>query len=284
MTVLLEMENISKTFKRKHVLKNVTLDVPAGSIVGFVGDNGAGKSTTFKTILGLIKKDEGTVRLFGEEVHGQQPSMREQVGVVFDAINLPAELTIKQLNKVFVKMYSSWDQEGFDRLLETFHLPTDKKVKEFSRGMSMKLSVAVALSHNAKLLLLDEATGGLDPSSRKELLEELTRFVEENKGGILLSSHIMSDIEKIADHLVFIKDGEIILTEKREVIQNQYAIVEMNENDLSTVEPEHIVTSYKEKDAFVVLISDKRVVPDNVPVNELTLEDLSVFLARGEKK
>ncbi|GAF20379.1 MULTISPECIES: ABC transporter ATP-binding protein [Shouchella] len=284
MTVLLEMENISKSFKRKNVLKNVTLNVPAGSIVGFVGDNGAGKSTTFKTILGLIKKDEGTVRLFGEEIYGQQSTLREQVGVVFDAINLPAELTIKQLNKVFVKMYSSWDQEAFDRLLQTFHLPVDKKVKEFSRGMSMKLSVAVALSHNAKLLLLDEATGGLDPSSRKELLDELSRFVEVNKGGILLSSHIMSDIEKIADHLVFIKDGEIILTEKREVIQNQYAIVEINEEELSKLEPEHVVTSYKDNNALVVLVSDKRELPENIAVNELTLEDLSVFLARGEKK
>lgn len=260
------------------------MNVPAGSIVGFVGDNGAGKSTTFKTILGLIKKDEGTVRLFGEEIYGQQSTLREQVGVVFDAINLPAELTIKQLNKVFVKMYSSWDQEAFDRLLQTFHLPIDKKIKEFSRGMSMKLSVAVALSHNAKLLLLDEATGGLDPSSRKELLDELSRFVEVNKGGILLSSHIMSDIEKIADHLVFIKDGEIILTEKREVIQNQYAIVEINEEELSKLEPEHVVTSYKDNNALVVLVSDKRELPENIAVNELTLEDLSVFLARGEKK
>jgi len=280
---LLEIENISKSFGDKVVLRNVTFHVPAGAIVGFIGDNGAGKSTTFKAVLGLISKDSGTVKIFGEENINQHAKLKEKIGVVFDAMNLPAHLTIKQLNNVFKNLYEAWDQENFDRLVHAFSLPVDKKVNKFSRGMSMKLSVAVALSHQAKLLFLDEATGGLDPSSREALLDELQDFVRNGNGGILLSSHIMSDVEKIASHLVVIKDGEILLNEEKDQVFENYAIVDMVEEQLTSINKEIIVAKRNYGSYFSVLVSDRRKLLEGMTPKPITMEELSVLLTRSEK-
>nr|WGD69596.1 ABC transporter ATP-binding protein [Bacillus subtilis] len=278
---LLEIRNISKSFGNKVVLKDVTFNVPSGSIVGFIGDNGAGKSTTFKTVLGLISKDRGTVKILGKENLNKHAEIKEEIGVVFDAMNLPAQLTIKQLNKVFEKLFGSWDQDNFYRLVNSFSLPIDKKVNKFSRGMSMKLSVAVALSHNAKLLILDEATGGLDPSSREELLDELKSFVSENNGGILLSSHIISDVEKIASHLVIIKNGQIILNEKKNKVFESYAIVDIDKEQLTLLSKDIVVAKRNHASYISVLISDKQKLPNGVATKTISIEEISVFLTRS---
>ncbi|MGG0942437.1 ABC transporter ATP-binding protein [Bacillus subtilis] len=278
---LLEIRNISKSFGNKVVLKDVTFNVPSGSIVGFIGDNGAGKSTTFKTVLGLISKDRGTVKILGKENLNKHAEIKEEIGVVFDAMNLPAQLTIKQLNKVFEKLFGSWDQDNFYRLVNSFSLPIDKKVNKFSRGMSMKLSVAVALSHNAKLLILDEATGGLDPSSREELLDELKSFVSENNGGILLSSHIISDVEKIASHLVIIKNGQIILNEKKNKVFESYAIVDIDKEQLTLLSKDIVVAKRNHGSYISVLISDKQKLPNGVAAKTISIEEISVFLTRS---
>ncbi|OTQ83191.1 multidrug ABC transporter ATP-binding protein [Bacillus subtilis subsp. subtilis] len=278
---LLEIRNISKSFGNKVVLKDVTFNVPSGSIVGFIGDNGAGKSTTFKTVLGLISKDRGTVKILDKENLNKHAEIKEEIGVVFDAMNLPAQLTIKQLNKVFEKLFGSWDQDNFYRLVNSFSLPIDKKVNKFSRGMSMKLSVAVALSHNAKLLILDEATGGLDPSSREELLDELKSFVSENNGGILLSSHIISDVEKIASHLVIIKNGQIILNEKKNKVFESYAIVDIDKEQLTLLSKDIVVAKRNHASYISVLISDKQKLPNGVAAKTISIEEISVFLTRS---
>lgn len=283
MTSLLEIKNISKSYGEKVGLKDVTFNVPPGSIVGFIGDNGAGKSTTFKIVLGLISKDAGIVKLFGEENINKHPKIKEKIGVVFDAANLPAHLTIKQLNKVFNKMFDSWDQDNFYRLVSSFSLPIDKKVNKFSRGMSMKLSVAVALSHNAKLLLLDEATGGLDPSSREEMLDELQSFVSKGNGGILLSSHIMSDIEKIASHLVIINDGEILLNEEKDKVLDNYAVVDVDEEQMNSLNQDIIVAKRNCGSYFSVLVSDKHELPDEVVAKTVSMEEISLLLTRSRK-
>jgi len=283
MSNLLEIEKISKSFGDKVVLKNVTFQVPTGSIVGFIGDNGAGKSTTCKAVLGLISTDGGTVRLFGEENITQHAKLKEKIGVVFDAMNLPAHLTIKQLNNVFKRLYDAWDQDNFDRLIQAFSLPVDKKINKFSRGMSMKLSVAVALSHQAKLLILDEATGGLDPSSREALLDELQCFVRNNNGGILLSSHIMSDVEKIASHLVVIKNGEILLNEAKDKVFESYAIVEADEGQLTGIENDIIVAKRNHGSSKSVLVSDRRRLPEGMTYKPISMDELSVLLTRSEK-
>ncbi|MED0969628.1 ABC transporter ATP-binding protein [Bacillus paramycoides] len=283
MSNILKVENISKAFGNKVVLKDVSFNVPSGSIVGFIGDNGAGKSTTFKTILGLISKDGGTVKIFDEENINKHVKIKERIGVVFDAMNLPAHLTIKQLNKVFEKMFDSWDQDNFYRLVNSFSLPTDEKVGEFSRGMSMKLSVAVALSHNAKLLILDEATGGLDPSSREEVLDELKSFVSKSNGGILLSSHIMSDVEKIASHLVIIKDGEILLNEEKDKVLESYAIVDVDEEQLTLINKNIVVAKKNHGSYLNVLISDVHKLPNGITPRTISIEEMSVLLTRSEK-
>ncbi|RMA90764.1 ABC transporter ATP-binding protein [Priestia megaterium] len=282
MTNLLEVRNMAKSFGQNEVLKDVSFHVPPGSIVGFIGDNGAGKSTTFKAVLGLISRDSGTVEIFGEDNLNKDAAIKENIGVVFDAINLPVSLTIKQLNNVFKKLFNSWEEADFHRLIHSFSLPEDKKIHTFSRGMSMKLSLAVALSHRAKLLLLDEATGGLDPSSREQILEELKAFVSDGNSGILLSSHIMSDVEKIASHLVVIKNGEVLLNEEKEKVFQEYAIAVMNEEQLNLL-PEDIVVAKRTYDTSVrVLVSDKHQLPDEAVTEPMSMEELSVLLTRSE--
>jgi len=282
MTNLLEVRNMAKSFGRNEVLKDVSFHVPPGSIVGFIGDNGAGKSTTFKAVLGLISRDSGTVEIFGEDNLNKNATIKEDIGVVFDAINLPVSLTIKQLNNVFKKLFNSWEEAGFHRLIRSFSLPEDKKIHMFSRGMSMKLSLAVALSHRAKLLLLDEATGGLDPSSREQILDELKAFVSDGSSGILLSSHIMSDVEKIASHLVVIKNGEVLLNEEKEKVFQEYAIAVMNEEQLNLL-PEDVVVAKRTYDTSVrVLVSDKHQLPDETITEPMSMEELSVLLTRSE--
>ncbi|EMY5504647.1 MULTISPECIES: ABC transporter ATP-binding protein [Bacillus] len=283
MSNILEIKNLSKSFGSKVVLKDVTFNVPSGAIVGVIGDNGAGKSTTFKTVLELIFKDSGTVKIFGEENINKDAKNKGKIGVVFDAMNLPAHLTIKQLNKVFEKMFESWDRENFYRLVHSFSLPTNEKVGRFSRGMSMKLSIVVALSHNAKLLILDEATGGLDPSSREEVLEELKSFVSKSNGGILLSSHIMSDVEKIASHLIVIKDGEILLNEEKDKVLDNYAIVDVNEEQLTLINKDIVVVQRNNGSYFNVLVSDVHKLPSGIAHRTISIEEISVLLTRSEK-
>ncbi|AQU74903.1 ABC transporter ATP-binding protein [Priestia megaterium] len=283
MTNLLEVRNIAKSFGQNEVLKDVSFHVPPGSIVGFIGDNGAGKSTTFKAVLGLISRDSGTVEIFGEDNLNKNATIKEDIGVVFDAINLPVSLTIKQLNKVFKSLFNSWDEADFYRLIRSFSLPEDKKIHTFSRGMSMKLSLAVALSHRAKLLLLGEATGGLDPSSREQILDELKAFVSNGNSGILLSSHIISDVEKIASHLVVIKNGEVLLNEEKEKVFREYAIAVMNEEQLNLL-PEDIVVAKRTYDKSIpVLVSDKHQLPDRTLTEPMSMEELSVLLTRSER-
>ncbi|MGG4018258.1 multidrug ABC transporter ATP-binding protein [Priestia megaterium] len=283
MTNLLEVRNIAKSFGQNEVLKDVSFHVPPGSIVGFIGDNGAGKSTTFKAVLGLISRDSGTVEIFGEDNLNKNATIKEDIGVVFDAINLPVSLTIKQLNKVFKSLFNSWDEADFYRLIRSFSLPEDKKIHTFSRGMSMKLSLAVALSHRAKLLLLDEARGGLDPSSREQILDELKAFVSDGNSGILLSSHIISDVEKIASHLVVIKNGEVLLNEEKEKVFREYAIAVMNEEQLNLLPEDIVVAKRTYNKSIRVLVSDKHQLPDRTLTEPMSMEELSVLLTRSER-
>lgn len=283
MSNLLEIKNVRKSYGNKVVLKGISFNVPSGSIVGFIGDNGAGKSTTFKIVLGLISNDDGMVNIFGEENINKNPKIKEKIGVVFDAANLPAHLTIKQLNKVFGKLFDSWDQDNFHRLVSSFSLPVDKKVNEFSRGMSMKLSVAVALSHNAQLLLLDEATGGLDSSSREEMLNELKSFASKDNGGILLSSHIMSDIEKIATHLVIIKEGEILLNAEKDEVFENYTIVNMDMEKLNSLNQDIVVAKRNLDTYYSVLVSDKKQLPHDLVTKPISMDDISLLLTRSNE-
>ena len=199
---ILEVQQISKTYKKSNfTLGQISFSLPYGAILGFVGENGAGKTTTIGCILNTVVKDSGTVKLFGREMLDSDTEIREKIGVVYDGDNFPDFFTAKQLSRVMKGLYKQWDDALFQKYLEDFHLPVKQKFKYYSKGMTMKLAIAAALSHHPQLLILDEATSGLDPVMRDEMLDVFLEFVQEEDHSILLSSHITGDLEKVADYL-----------------------------------------------------------------------------------
>lgn len=284
MAAILEVENLRKTYADSAFrLKDVSFSIPYGSIVGFIGDNGAGKSTTMGSIIGTLHKDSGTIKIFGKEIDANYVQIKEDIGVVFDSMKLPGNLTVYKLGNVFQQIYKRWDQETFFHYIDFFSLPKNKKIGVFSRGMSMKLSVAVALSHDAKLLILDEATAGLDPGGRDDMLTVLREFVHYQKRGILLSSHITSDIEKIADILIFIKRGEILLQVEKEELLHQYAIVQCEHDQYGSIDQDIIVAYRKNSESLDVLVSNKKGIPPSMKTKSFSIDDITLLLMRGEK-
>lgn len=226
---LLELKGISRTVSDRFSLRDVTLAVEPGQIVGFVGANGAGKTTTIRAALGLIKLDAGEVRLFGQRCGADAPDetqrcLRARVGLVLDTCPFPSTLKVGQIEALVGPAYPTWDRKTFAGFIDRFGLDPKTKVKDLSRGMGMKLQLACALSHNAKLLLLDEATAGLDPMAREELLDELLAFVADGQHSVLLSSHITSDLDRAADRVICIDNGSIVFDLPREDITDRAGI------------------------------------------------------------
>lgn len=283
----LKVENLCKVYKNTNFkLDHVTFSIPKGSIMGFVGKNGAGKSTTINSILNIIKKDSGVVKFFGCNMTNNTTSIREDIGVVFDAVNFYEELTAKKLEKVLSDIYINWDKDLFFSYLEKFKIPSDKKIKTFSRGMTMKLSIGVALSHKARLLILDEATAGLDPVVREEILDTFLDFVEDENNSILISSHISSDLEKIADYITVIDDGKIILTESKDTLIYDYGIARMKQNDFDKLEKSEYI-SYRHRGLQIeVLISDKANFSKKYPniiLDETSIDEILPLITKGEQ-
>lgn len=226
----LELQQVKKRFGDFSL--DVSLTLPEGSVVGLIGANGAGKSTTIKLILDLLQMDEGTIQVFGEDY--KKPSLREDISVVFDECCFPSELTAKEIGVMMAGCYRQWDGAAYTQYLKKFELPEDKKVvREYSRGMQMKLQLAVAFSHRAKLFLLDEPTGGLDPIARNEILDLLWDFMQDEHCSVLLSSHITSDLEKIADYIVYLDHGKVLLREEKDALLSDYYLVRGGKSLLS---------------------------------------------------
>ena len=283
---ILELQQVSKTFSKSNfALENVTFSLPYGSILGFVGENGAGKTTTIGCILNTIAKDSGMVKLFGKEMTDADTDMRERIGVVYDGDNFPAYWTAAQLAKVMSGFYKQWDNILFQKLLKEYKLPANQKIKQYSRGMTMKLAIAVALSHHPQLLILDEATGGLDPVVRDEMLDTFLDFVQEEDHSILLSSHITSDLEKVADYITFIHNGNVIMTVSKNDLVYNYAVMRCKKNQFLALDPADIIVYRKRDFQIDVLVSDckamqrkyKEIVIDHVSVDEIFL-----LLVRGD--
>lgn len=284
MDLALQINNLCKHYKNTEFkLQNISFNVPKGSIVGFVGKNGAGKSSTINTILNIIQKDSGEVTFFGEAMTDVTKSIRNDIGVVFDAIHFSGDLTPKKLEKVLNNIYNNWDSVLFFSYLERFHIPTNKKIKTFSRGMTMKLSISVALSHKAKMLILDEATAGLDPVVREEMLDVFLEFVEDENHSILISSHISTDLEKISDYIVFIDNGKIILTEKKDTLVYEYGIARMKQSDVDKLNQAEYLALRKRGLQFEVLVENKnqflREYP-NVIVDHATIDEILPLLTK----
>lgn len=277
----IEIKGLTKEFKGFR-LDGLDLTLPGGCILGLIGENGAGKSTTIKLMLNMLHKDGGSIKLLGRD-HDEAPELtREDIGVVMDEVGIPACLNTRQLDKVMKNIYRRWDGETYARLTERFSLPADKPFKDFSRGMKMKTGIAVALSHGAKLLLLDEATSGLDPVVRDEVVELLSDFTRDEDHSILISSHIVSDLEKLCDYIAFLHKGRLMLCEEKDVLLSEYAIVHCAAEQLRDL-PEGAVLHKKESPYGAEAIVRRDGVPAGMSLSPVSIEELFVFMVKEAK-
>lgn len=284
---ILELEQVCKAFpKTNFALDQVSFSIPYGSIMGFVGENGAGKTTTIGCILNTISKDSGTVKLFGKEMSDADTDLREKIGVVYDGDNFPSYWTAEQLSRVMGGLYTRWDNALFHKYLEDFRLLPGQRIKHYSRGMTMKLAVAAALSHHPQLLVLDEATSGLDPIMRDDMLDVFLGFVQEEDHSILLSSHITTDLEKIADYITFIHDGRLIMTASRNDLVYNFAVMRCKESQFLELDPGDILAYRKRDFQMDVLVSDGKEAQRkyrSFVVDLVSVDEIMLLLVKGER-
>lgn len=271
----IEIKGLTKHYK-DFSLDKLTLTLPTGCIMGLVGENGAGKSTTIKLILGMIKKNEGTITVLGKD---HTIMDKEDVGIVLDEVGIPDCLNVVQVERIMKNIYKKWDSEVYNSYIKRFDLPPKKKFKEFSKGMKMKLGMAIALSHDPKLLILDEATAGLDPVVRDDLLDIFTEFTRDETHSILISSHIVSDLEKICDYIAFINKGKLMLCEDKDALYEQYGVVHMSCADFEAISPDAVkgkkITPYG-----VEAIVRRDSIPEGVKFSPISIEELFVFMVK----
>lgn len=282
MTNSIEVKNISKDYGR-FKLNNISMNVPVGSIVGIVGENGAGKSTLLKIILGLRKPDSGTVELLGQDLsNGISDNVKENIGVVFDESCYPENFTVNMTDKFMKMTYKNWNSELFFRLAQKFNLPSDDKFEKYSKGMKMKLSIATALSHKASLLILDEATSGLDPFIRDELIDILFDYTRDEDNTILFSSHIITDLEKLCDYIAFINKGNLVLFEEKDAIVEKYGIVKCTKEEAEKLPKDSLVSVKEGKYSCEALVLRNKSI-DNKLIEKSSLEEIIIFLSKEEK-
>ena len=276
---VIELKNVTKDYG-DFKLDNVSFAVPEGTVCGFIGQNGAGKTTTINLILDVINRDSGEVTLFGEPVSKDTAYLREDIGVVFDEMGFHEFMTGRDINIMMKNIYRNWDEDVFFENLKKFSLPSKKKCGAFSRGMRMKLQIAVALSHHARLLIMDEPTSGLDPIVRNEIINIFREFVVEEDHTILLSSHITSDLEKIADEVVFINGGHIVLSGNKDEILEKHGILKCKKDALAEISESLIVSSEVSEYGVWVLVNDRhaaeKLYPDMV-IERAGLEEIMIY-------
>ena len=277
----LEIRNLKKSYPG-FTLDNLNLTLPSGCIMGLIGENGAGKSTTIKLILDMIHKDSGSITILGKDNGDNIELTKEDIGVVMDEVGIPDCLTIKQVGKIMKKTFHNWNNSEYTRLVEKLELPNQKQFREFSRGMKMKLGIAIALSHGAKLLILDEATSGLDPLIRDEVVEMLSDFTRDENHSILISSHIVSDLEKLCDYIAFIHKGKLLLCEEKDELLSEYGLIHCTAEDLQKIPPEAIKHK-KENPYGVEVMVQRSAVPSGINISPISIEELFVFMVKEAK-
>ena len=271
----LEIRSLQK-HRKGFSLDGINLTLPAGCIMGLIGENGAGKTTTIKLMLDMIRKDGGTVRILGKD---SAEISKEDIGVVLDEVGLPTCLTACQVDKIMSKAYTQWSSDEFFAYLKRLNVPENKAFSALSRGMKMKLGIACALSHKAKLLILDEATSGLAPAVRDEVIDILLDFTRDEEHSVLISSHIVSDLEKICDYIAFMHKGRLMLCEEKDRLYEQYGIIRCDEKTLSAIEPSAVIG--KRVSAFgVEAIVRRDTVPEGVSIAPVGIEELFVFMVK----
>ncbi len=291
----IEVKNLTKTYDG-FKLNNICFEIPEGSVVGFIGENGAGKSTTIKALLGLMPIDQGEIKVLGHQLGEADVSWKEQLGVVFDECSFPIELAVKDIARFMKHVYKTWDEKQFENYMRTFELPVKKKVKDLSKGMKMKLSIAAALSHDSRLLILDEATSGLDPVIRNEILDIFREFVEDETHTVFLSSHITSDIEKIADYIILLHKGELLFMESKDKLIYDYALVKCTGKQADLIPRDMVVGREDGVYETTVLINDQSRLKESgmmealsngetVPViDRAGIEDILLYIVKSQKE
>ena len=281
-TNAIEIRGLCKHYK-DFSLDNLNLDLPYGCVLGLVGENGAGKSTTIRLIMDALERDGGSVSVLGMDNKSREfLDLKEDVGVVLDETFVPEVINARQLGKILAGTYKNWDQAAYDGWIKRFELPADKKFKDYSRGMTMKLGIAAALSHRARLLLLDEATGGLDPMVREELLEVFADFAAEDGHAVLLSSHIVSDLERICDYIAFLHKGRLVLCEEKDVLLDRFGILKCSREQLANI-PEEAVHGKRVGTYGAAALVEREFMPRDAVVDRASLEDIILFLVKGER-
>jgi len=282
----IEIKNLTKHYDG-FTLDNISFNVPKGSIMGFIGQNGAGKSTTINTILNIIKADSGEIRVFGQDTRTADVQIKQDIAAVFDELPFHEQLNAKALDKMLRHIFKQWSSETFFRYLERFQLPVKKKFGQFSKGMKMKLQIAAALSHNAKLLIMDEATTGLDPVVRNEILDIFLEFLQDEEHSILMSSHITSDLEKIADSVTFIDKGKLLITGYKDDILESHGVIKCSKADYQNIEKGDIVSARVSDFGVEAMVSDRQAVArkySGIVIDPTTLEEIMLFYVNREKK
>lgn len=274
----IEIRNLSKSYEG-FTLHIDALDIPKGCIMGLVGSNGAGKSTMIKAILDLIRLDGGEITIHGAS--NKNEAVREDIGVVFDEIKFPQIFTVKDIRTVLKGVYKNWDDDLYRQYITQFSLPDKKKLKDFSRGMKMKLSLAAALAHHPKLLILDEATSGIDPVVRDEILDIFLEFIQDEQHTILASSHIISDIEKAADYVTFLNNGQVIFCEEKDTLLEKYRLVKCGNDELSAIDSAAIIGKRTNTFGAELLMLTEQV-PDGFVSAKAGIEDIMLMIIKNE--
>lgn len=279
MNNVLEINNITKDYK-KFKIDNISFNLPKGYIMGFIGANGAGKTTTIKLILNMIKRDSGEIKVFGLDNIREEERIKEQIGVVFDECYYLEDWTLNDVEKAVSMFYKNWNSSIYEKYLKEFNLARDKKVKDLSRGMRMKLMIAVAFSHEAKLLILDEPTSGLDPVARDEFLDILRDYIEDEEKSVIFSSHITFDIEKIADYITYINNGKIIFTGEKDEFLEKYCIIKGGKEDITESQKKEIIGLRMHSTGFEGLIELKKAVgfSSKVIIEKASLDEIMIYM------
>ena len=283
---ILEVHNLSKDYG-DFVLDKLSFSIPRGVIMGLIGENGAGKSTTINCILNEITMTDGEITIFGKDNISEEVFIKNKIGIIFDENHFPDILTPIELGKCMAGIYSSWQSREYQNYLTQFELPLKKKIKDFSRGMKVKLAFAVALSHKAEMLILDEATSGLDPVIRDDILDILIDFVQDENHSILFSTHITSDLEKVADYITFIHKGKLIFSHPKDELIDNYGVVICGAAIFENMDKSEIIAFRKQDFQYKVLVCNRRKVEKSYPkaiVAPANIDDIMLFYVKGETK
>ncbi|MGI5891523.1 MAG: ABC transporter ATP-binding protein [Bacillota bacterium] len=274
MEYALKLQNVCKSYP-DFSLSDINITLPQGSIMGFIGANGAGKSTTIKLILDLIRRDSGQITVLGHDNRRNFIAIKEQIGVVMDETCFPESLCAKNIHSIMKNIYKNWQGEKFAGLLQRFSLPPEKVIKEYSRGMKMKLALAAALSHNARLLILDEATSGLDPMVREEILEVFMDFIKDERHSIFISSHILSDLEKICDRITFIHEGKIIFSQPKQQLLADYGLLKCSADQFADIDKSAVKAYRSNRFGIEALVYKQKMAGDNIA--DASIEDIMLY-------